>query len=408
MVNKYLYARAGAETYMLYVAEQLIKRGHTVAFFGMEHPENTTLGETRTLPFLEFGSRGSISQKLISIGRALISTASGSPRRSLMSFADSFKPDVIHAHNVYNQLPPSLFKGLRGKIPVVMTAHDYKPVCPNYSLFVNNTVCEKCLDGNYFYCISHRCCHNNILTSAVAALSSTAHRLRGTYRKDYDQFIAPSPFMRDKLVQGGLPEDKIVVIENFSELPNTITKPKQGILFCGRLCVEKGVYILLKAYALLKSPRPELTIAGEGPLEKELKGWSKSNAINDSIRWLGRITPNKVLHELEECAVTVVPSIWNENCSMAIMESLAYGRPVITTELGGNPNLIENGVTGEVFDSSSPSALAGKLEKLLTKRSVLDRESKAARESAEERFSAEVHMEQLLAVYTRLIGDCNE
>ena len=408
MVNKYLYPRAGAETYMLYVAEQLIKRGHTVAFFGMEHRENTTLGKCVTVPFLDFSDNNGFAQKTLSLGKAAVMTVLATSTKSFTKFVKTFKPDVIHAHNVYNQLSPSMFSQVRKSIPVLMTVHDYKPVCPNYSLFVDNERCTRCLKGNYLHCVKHRCCHKSLLASTAAALSSSLHRANGTYTKCYHHFIAPSPFMKERLIEGGFDPEKISVIENFSELPDAFSKPGKGLLFTGRLCVEKGVHLLLKAYSRLRVPRPILVIAGEGPLEEELKQWSIANNINDSIRWLGRITPAEVLGELEKCAVSIVPSVWNENCSMAIMESLAHGRPVITSTRGGNPNLIEDGINGEVFDCSSPAALTGKINRLLQSHDLLVAQGLAARKSAEKRFSADVHMDQLLNTYMKLIGDNND
>src|SRR5215213_1864954 len=128
MANKYLYPRAGAETYMLTVATELQARGHTVAFFGMEHPENTTIGATQTIPAIEFGARHGKLNALKNIGRAAWVSATHDTQRRLDKFIATFKPDLIHAHNIYNQLSPSLFIKHAEKIPVVMTVHDYKPV----------------------------------------------------------------------------------------------------------------------------------------------------------------------------------------------------------------------------------------------------------------------------------------
>ena len=395
MANKYLYPRAGAETYMLTVAAELQARGHSVAFFGMEHPENTTLGETRTIPAIEFGAKHGALNALKNVGRAAWASAVQSTQRTLDAFIADFKPDVIHAHNIYNQLSPSLFVKHSATIPVVMTVHDYKPVCPNYSLFTEGQTCTRCLTGSFSACISHRCVQNSLLKSTLAAASSAIHKSRGTYTRGYRLLISPSAFLKRQLVTGGIPEQRIRVLNNFAAPAQTFSPPGSGILYFGRLCREKGVDTLLAAYAQMPAPRPVLSIAGEGPLSDELKALAAQKGLNE-IRWLGRIPPAEVARELDRCALSVVPSVWFENCSMAILESLARGRAVIASDSGGNAELIRPGVDGEVFKAGDVNALSSKLSDVACTPGKADQMGAASRESALNRFSPAVHIEGLL------------
>lgn len=266
MANKYLYARAGAETYMLTVASELLARGHTVGFFGMAHPEQTTLGPCATIPPIEFGVRGGKLGALKNVFRAAATSIAGTTARKLRAFIRDFKPDLIHAHNIYNQLSPSLFVEHARNIPVVMTVHDYKPVCPNYSLFTEGEICTRCLGGSFKHCIAHHCVQNSRIKSTLAAASSWLHRARGSYVNGYNRLISPSAFLKRMLVQGGFESERIEVLNNFAAAPGTFTPPGQSILYFGRLCREKGVHTVLAAYAKSPEPRPELRIAGEGPL----------------------------------------------------------------------------------------------------------------------------------------------
>ena len=400
MVNKYLYPRGGAETYMLSIAELLVEKGHKVAFFGMEHPENTTADQVSTIPFLEFGEKSSFAGKLGNVFKAGLYTLKGAAKKELDRLIADFKPDIIHAHNVYNQISPAIFKDC--PVPVVLTAHDYKAVCPNYSLFVNGEACEKCLGGSFTNCIKQRCCQGSLLSSSLASFSSMRHRSEKTYERDYAHIISPSSFLKGKLEKGGLPADSISVIHNFTRLPRDLRIPGRSILYIGRLSKEKGIDTLINAYAkLAEELRPELRIAGEGPMKDKLL--KQCEELEISVTWLGRITPEEVRKELNSCGLTVVPSLWYENCSMAIMESLGYGRATIVSDSGGNPELVSAGIEGEVFEAGNAASLAGCLNKVLSHDGKLEEMSLNARKRAEKQFSEVIHMENLEKVYRGLL-----
>ena len=400
MVNKYLYPRGGAETYMLSIAEQLAERGHKLAFFGMDHSENTTDGQVRTIPFLEFGEKSSKLGKLANVFKAGIYTLRGQAKKELEQLIKDFKPDIIHAHNVYNQISPAIFKDC--SVPVVLTAHDYKAVCPNYSLFVDGEACERCLDGSFSNCIKQRCCHGSLLSSSLASFSSMRHRSQKTYERDYAHIISPSGFLKSKLVKGGLPEPSITVVHNFTTLPEKVVEPGTSILYIGRLSKEKGIDTLIEAYSKLdESVRPELRIAGEGPMKEKLTKLCEDLKI--PVTWLGRISPKEVREELNSCGLTVVPSLWYENCSMAIMESLGYGRATVVSSSGGNPELVTPDVEGVVFQAGDSDSLAASLQKIVSQEGLLKEMSLKARARAEKQFSETIHMKNLLDVYESVL-----
>jgi len=401
MVNKYLYPRAGAETYMITVAEQLLAQGHEVSFFGMHHPDNTTLGPSATVPFLDFGRGQPLGKRVGQLAKALAHSVAGDANRELERWVRHWQPDLIHAHNIYNQLPPSLFSKVAKHVPVVMTLHDYKPICPNYSLFVDGKTCTDCLGGSFTNCIKKRCAQGSLVASTLAAASSAHHRARGTYSQHYHRFISPSDFVKRRMVEAGFRGTRIEVINNFAAIPERPTPPGEGLFYGGRLCIEKGVDILLKGYAMLPEPRPRFRIAGDGPLDQELRALSRRLNL-DTVEWLGRIRPEQVMDELQATAVAAVPSTWFENCSMAIMEALAHGRPVLTSSAGGNPDLVRSGVDGEVFEAGSVVAVRDALARLFNPSvSDLAAMGEAAREAALERFSPEVHLRQLHGAYVR-------
>jgi glycosyltransferase involved in cell wall biosynthesis len=405
MVNKYLYPRAGAETYMISVAEELIRRGHTVGFFGMDHPENTNLGPSATIPFLEFGAHRSLPARLHALAKAGGLALTQATQRRFDAFVADFNPDLIHGHNLYNQLSPALFRRAMGQRPCLMTVHDYKPVCPNYSLFVGGTNCTRCVGGSVLSCIRYRCCQGSLPISLLAALSAGRHRLRRTYQRDFSGLIAPSAFMKKQLVAGGLDGERITVLNNFAAPLDTPSPPGTGLLYAGRLCREKGIDTLIRAYAALPDgQRPPLTIAGEGPLGDELKTLAAAHNLSE-IRWLGRIPPEAVRRELQACAVSVVPSRWYENCSMAIMESLAAGRPCLVSDSGGNPELVRHEQDGWVFAAGDEAHLCRQLEAIAALgQGERKQMGEAAVDACQRRFSPAVHLEGLLALYQQALN----
>ncbi|MCH2208118.1 MAG: glycosyltransferase [Lentisphaerales bacterium] len=396
MVNKFLYPRAGAETYMLRLSETLINAGHEIAFFGMDHPLKTDIAKTYTVKQLEFGKHLGKWAKLGQLTKAAYQALK--IKKIFKQSCKDFRPDLIHAHNVYNQLPPDLFKD--AYVPVIMTAHDYKAVCPSYNLFTNDANCYKCQKGSFIPCITNKCVQNNLLASSISAISSTYHKWRKTYIDHIDSYIAPSRFMKEQLIAGAIPDEKVKVINNFTETETkTFKAGEEGLLYAGRICREKGLHTLLEAYRQLPGKRPKLTICGTGPLKPELEAMTERESLD--VTWTGYVNPARIIQEMKKAKAVIVPSVWNENCSMTIMESLANGRPVIASNAGGNPELINHGFNGLVFKAGDVEDLTQKLKmfELLDIKKLSDN----AALSGKSYFSSDNHLKQILHHYDKTL-----
>lgn len=403
MVNKYLYPRAGAETYMITLSQMLKNAGHEVAFWGMEHSENTTVGQCYTIPLIEFGEHASKSDKVLGLSRVLVDKFFKRQKSHLMDVINTFQPDVIHAHNVYNQIDSDLLCEAALSIPTVMTSHDYHIACPSYNLYTEESPCKRCVKNSVTSCIKHRCVQGSLFKSSLAALSAHLHRKNNTYQKAYRHIIAPSRFMKQVLVDAGIPEKSLSVIHNFISLEPYEQKIGKNILFVGRLSKEKGVETLLKAYAQMGYSRSKLVIAGTGPIENYLKDQAKNLGLRN-IDWLGRLTPDEVQQQMDLSACVVVPSEWYENCSMTILEALSRGRPVITCNIGGNAELVSDEVNGVLFSLKDPESLAEKLSQLIGNQDRIEKMSQNARKSVEMYFSGEKHLSEILGLYQSLVN----
>ena len=397
MVNKYLYPRAGAETYMLELTRLLKSHGHTVAFFGMDHPDKTDLGPTCTIDPVSFDRGNSKVKNIVELCKAVFN--SSKVRKKFEKFCEWFRPDLIHAHNVYNQISPSLFENT--KVPVIMTAHDYKAVCPSYNLFSNGENCVKCLTAKSFKpCVENKCIQGSLVKSILAAMSSARHKKKKTYEKLYDRIIAPSHFMKKKLVEGGLQEDKIDVVHNFTKGKRSLYPSDDFLLYAGRICIEKGVHTLIEAYENIQGKKPQLKICGTGPLKPVLEKYTKEKNLD--IEWLGYVKPEKVKKLILSSKAVLVPSIWYENCSMTIMESLVLGKPVIASTSGGNNELINDGYNGFKFEGGNVQSLIDALTKFLHM-DYIDLEANSYH-FGQTFFGPDTHYKSILKVYEKVIG----
>lgn len=397
-VNKFLYRRGGAEGYMLDVAALQEAAGHEVAFFAMRHPENVASRYERFFPSqVEFEPPPvGVEGKLRGTARLMWST---SARRGMESLIGEFRPDVVHLHNVYHQLSPSILQPLRRRrIGALMTLHDYKLACPTYRFLDHGRICEACLSRRFWEPIVKRCNAGSLGASAVNAVEMTLH----TYGRAYAPvgiFSCPSRFLLGKMKQGRVFPDRLRHLPNFVDSAGVRPKdsPGGGPVFAGRLSHEKGVDVLIEAVA----GRPEMTleIAGDGPARAELEALASDLGAADRVRFHGRLGTDQLRELLRTSCVSVVPSRWYENMPLAVLEAFAAGLPVVGTALGGTPELIEPGVDGDLVPPNDPAALGDALAALVGDPELAFRMGEAARRKVSRDYAPADHVVKLEALY---------
>jgi glycosyltransferase involved in cell wall biosynthesis len=265
-----------------------------------------------------------------------------------------FQPDVIHVHNIYHQLTPSIFRPMRQTgIPVVQTLHDYALISPNYSLFANGAICEDGKESSYWSLVRHRAIKGSVLASALDVAAYLFQGGAKPYLATVKQFISPSRFLA-RYVQGWIKQSvPITVLQNFTD-QHHIEVPKQHrILYVGRLSHEKGVRVLLEAMKGIDVP---LDIVGTGPEEASLRALAASLSLSN-ITWHGHQSQQTVQRLFAQSTVCVVPSTWYENNPLTILESFAQGTPVIGSDIGGIPELVTHDGTGAIVPPNDAGAL---------------------------------------------------
>lgn len=348
----------------------------------------------------------------------------------LSGLIQDFQPDVIHVHNTLPLISPSLYwAAARAGVPVVQTLHNFRLMCLSALYLRESKVCEDCMGHLPWRGVVHRCYRGSGAASAVLAGMLTLHRGLGTYRNKVSRYIALNDFCRNKFIESGLPADRIVVKPNFVDwkeapLPNASTSAlspdphpnsqpqplsqkergeengergvRRGLLFVGRLSVEKGIDSLANAAALL--PDAQLRIAGDGPQAALLDGVR-------GITRLSRLSGKAVLDEMNKAVAVVAPSIWYETFSMIVIEAFASGTPVIASRIGVLAELVSEGEKGLLFEPGNSRDLADKMAWALAHPEKMAEMGRSARAQYEAEFTAEQNYAQLMAIYQDMIRE---
>lgn len=358
MVNKFLFPNGGSETYIFKLGECLAKQGHQIEYFGMDDENrcvsNSANAYTSSMDF----HNGSKLKKIAYPIKTIYSTDA---RKKIRLVLDNFCPDAVHLNNFTYQLTPSIIleinkwkKETNRDCKIIYTAHDYNLICPNHMLNNPNTHenCELCVSGKFINCTKNKCIHSSLAKSLVGTAEATFWKMQGTY-KYIDKIICCSEFMKKKLDTNPLFRNKTIAMHNFVEQKQYRTVEKKDyVLYFGRYSEEKGINTLLKVCKEL--PKIDFIFAGSGPLEKDV------NSVQN-VKNVGFKTGSELEKLVREAKFTIYPSEWYENCPFSVMESQMYGTPVIGADIGGIPEIIENGKTGELFESGNISDLQSKV-----------------------------------------------
>lgn len=358
LINKYHYLRRGAERAYLDTARILADRGHSVAYFSMEHPENlptewnrffVSNAEYQMGKQLGFWFKAKLALRLIWNREAQV---------KLAALIREFQPDIAHLHNIYHQLSPSILWTLRRhNVPMVMTLHDFKLLSPNHDLFVRGKIWEH---TSGFRCILDRCVKDSYLKSLDAALEQWLHRVLGSYRL-VDRFLSPSQFLANLLRHHGRTYPLSVLPQPLVPFPTLVPTRGDHLLYFGALSEEKGVALLLEALSRL--PNERLTIVGSGPAEEELRDMAQALRLTN-VTFAGAQYGAALEKEIAAAKAVIVPSLWYDNMPYVPLEALARGKPVIAARTGGIPERVHEGENGFLFERGSVQALVEAIERL--------------------------------------------
>lgn len=322
-------------------------------------------------------------------------------RRDFLGLLQREKPEVVHVHNTFMMISPSIYSACREVgVPVVQTLHNYRLLCPGATLFREGKVCEDCVGHSLLPSVIHGCYHDSRSTTAVVAIMLTTHRQRGTYQNEVTSYVALTEFSRRKFIEGGLPADKIFVKPNFVD-PDPAARTSDGdyALFVGRLSPEKRVSTVLAAWKRLPRNIP-IRVIGGGPDRAQLEAQAVKDGL-ENVQFLGQLPREQTLAAINNARFLVFSSEWYENFPVTIAEAFACSTPVVASKMGAMEEIVSEGRTGLFFTSGDPDDLAQRVQWAWNHPDEIRAMGKEARREYESKYTAAKNYPQLMEIYER-------
>ena len=400
-INKYHYIRGGADRVYFNTGKLLENNGHDVIYFSMDSMDNVPCDQSKYFASNNDFTRFSFLQKIKKSTAFFYNKDAEIKLRELIEIE---KPQIAHAHVFFGSLTPSVLKVLKKyNIPVIISVHDYKIVCPAY-LFLNgkNEICESCEGKKYYKAVTNNCVKNSKVNSMFFALEAYYRDAQFPLTKYISQLLFVSDFAAN-IHKKYKPELEAISsrIYNFDPMIGTSDlefKKGEYFLYAGRLSIEKGLKTLIAAFN--KLPNLKLLIAGNGELMSELK-----DIASENITFLGFQNNDQLQKLILNASFVIVPSEWYENNPMAIIEAYSKGKPVIAANIGGIPEIIDDCNTGYIFESGNIEDLVEKIDKASsitqTEYEILSKNSEIF---ALKKFSPQKHYKELIKLYQKALS----
>lgn len=386
----------GSDRYLLDLESLLENKGHKVIPFAASHPDNLPTEWGKYFP-----DRNDFERPRIKDIAGFVYSIS--TRKKLESLLAACQIDLAHAHIYYGQLTGALLGVLKKHdIPIVQTLHEYKLVCPVYTLNKNGDNCMDCAGGRFYRGVVNKCNRNSVSRSFLSVVESYVTRWLGSIDK-IDRFICVSDYQRDLIIRMGVPDSKLVTIHNFvrPELFRQSLGDGDYVLYFGRLERIKGVFTLLEAAALL--PHVPFMIIGKGQDGDELKRYAERRCLKN-VRFLDFISGDKLEDIIAQCRFSVLPTEWAETFGLTVLETFMKGRPVIASRIGGVQEVIEDKKTGLFFPPGNCMELASLIEYLWSNPKICREMGEEGQKHALTAFGPDVHYEKLIQVYKQVLG----
>ncbi len=405
LVNKFFHDRGpagGVGRYVLQEAADLEAAGWRVVPFAIADADASPTPWSEYFPAARDYSRPRWSARAPADALALLWNREAA--RRLDALLRRARPDVAHLHNLYHHLSPSVLAVLRRhRVPAVMTLHDLRLLCPAIHMLRQGQVCERCRGGRFHQAVLGRCVKDSRAASLLAALETAHQHHRRLYRRAVARFLCPSRFYVEKHAAWGWPRALLEHLPNFVDLqawrPQPAGAGEPAYLYFGRLSAEKGLLALLEAQARWEAAEtapPRLLIAGDGPLAGELRRRAAALGLRRA-ELLGALDGEALRAAVARAHFTVIPSECYENAPLAALESLAAGRPVAASAIGGLPELIDDGRDGVLFPARDPEALLAGLRRAAAM-AADPAAGRLARAKAERLWARPAHMARLAGI----------
>ena len=396
LANKYWYLKGGAERVVFETKKLLERNGDSVSAFAMRGPKNApSPWERFFVSAVQTERATSAWQALRTAGRMLWSFEAA---RKFGKLLDEVKPDVVHAHNIYHQLSPSILSAAKKRrVPVVMTLHDYHLVSPNYGMFDGGRIVEPDPKHPYWDTYRRKLIGGSSAKSALSAFEGWLHHVTGAYAH-VAKFIVPSAFAKEKMTAYGIEEKRLEVVPHFIDLEGRTPRyeSEARVVFVGRLSAEKGVDVLLRA---MKDVRGlTCAIIGDGPEKARLVALAEELKL-ENVETLGALYGADLEREIARAKAVVIPSMSYETFGLTALEAYAWGKPVIAARIGALPEVVHESKTGLLFEPGDHKGLAEKLNWLSGEFARAAAMGREGRRLAETEYAPGLHLGRIHRIY---------
>ena len=389
------HIRGGSERYQFALAQLLHHYGHQVIPFAAEHPKN------KITPWSKYFPRR-IDFEQPTPKDLLEFVYSRSAALSMESLLCDHQIDLAHLHIYYGQLTTSILSPLKkADVPIVQTLHEYKIVCPVYTLLSDGNICQACNGHAFWQATLKRCNRGSLSRSILSTVESSVSKMLGSVSK-IDHFIAVSDFQREKLIELGLSADKVTTVHNFIDTSDYQPSTALGeyFLYFGRLEQSKGIFTLIEAASLIKDT--PLLIVGDGTARPKLEKLIQERELNH-ISLLGFKHTQELQKLIRHSICTITPSQWYETFGLTLIESFAHGRPVIASRIGGMTEIVTDGIDGYLVHPGDVEQLRERMLWMAEHLTQAREMGLAGRRRVETHFNSKNHYQKLISVYQKVL-----
>jgi glycosyltransferase involved in cell wall biosynthesis len=391
----------GAEVFYHEVGRVLSLHGHAVSYFSAADNEADNEWSEYFPQVVDYRS-GKLLTSVLSFPRMIYS---GRSKKAFKKLIHDFGPDIVHVFGIYVKLTPSILEAAKeAGIPVIMSCNDYKHICPNYKLYHHGRTCEECKGGKFYRAIVNSCCHQSLTYSVASAIEAYVHQAKNIYRSNVTLFSFSSRFMARKTEEfWGQGNFDWKILRNPFESRGFEASfcPDGPALFVGRIIEEKGLDVLLNAAE--KVPNVEIRIVGDGPDVSRCREIAVDLGLQ-KVSFVGAKWGEELDAELRASRFVVVPSLWHENYPYVINQAFAFGKPVVGSNRGGIPELVEDGERGLIYEATSSVELAAAINFVWEDAAAVERLGKNSKEFANREFNDERFYVELERLYSEAIA----
>lgn len=408
LVNYRYFVSGGPEKYMFNIKQILESNGHEVIPFSI-HSNKNVESEYSKYFVKPIGSRDAVyfdeCKKTPKVIWQMISRSiySFEVERAIKKEIKDVKPDIVYTIHFVNKLSPSVLKGAKKMgVPVVSRLSDYFILCPRFDFMHDKKICEDCLKCGYISCIKKRCVKGSLFASIIRVSAMKIHNMLRIY-DNVDAFITPSEFLKKKMIENGFSASKIHYIPTFTTSKSEIGEIQIGTygLYFGRIDEEKGVETVVKAYEMM--PDKQVKIMGD---DETVEGQKLKKYVSDkrikNVEFIGHRIGVELENVIKGARFTLIPSIWYDNLPNTALESFQYSKPVIASNIGSLPELVEDEVNGYLFEAGNAKHLA-EIIRLLDEDEKIRIMGAISRKKLEDKFSSEKHYEALINLFNGLV-----